>query len=90
VYRTLRLLDEKGLVSRVACQDACARFDAVTARHHHFACSRCGALIDVYSEELNALRVPAGLRAVGVVDSTHVELRGVCAACLAGRAQRKR
>ncbi|OGV67498.1 MAG: hypothetical protein A3K19_08755 [Lentisphaerae bacterium RIFOXYB12_FULL_65_16] len=85
VYRTLRLLDDKGIVCRVACQDACARFDAATERHPHFSCVKCGALLDVCSDELNALPVPASATALGTVTSVHVVFQGVCVACRNGR-----
>ena len=89
VYRTLRLLEEKGVVSRVACLDSRTRFDAVTERHHHFTCVKCGAIQDLYSEALNAVSVPAEATAMGTVNSVHVELRGVCAACRAAAAEPK-
>ena len=82
VYRTLRMFADLGLATRVACLDACTRFDAVTTRHHHFTCERCGGIQDVESEPLNAVPVPAEAAALGCVHSVHVELRGLCAACL--------
>lgn len=81
VYRTLRLFAEKGLAARVACQDARTRFDAVTERHHHFTCERCGRIQDLHSAALNAVSAPPEAAALGVASSIHVEVRGVCAAC---------
>ena len=40
VYRTLRLLEEKGVIARVGSMRDRTRFDANTDRHHHFVCSR--------------------------------------------------
>jgi Fur family peroxide stress response transcriptional regulator len=39
VYRTLRLLEKKGLISRVGSLGERTRFDANIDRHHHFVCT---------------------------------------------------
>jgi len=88
VYRTLRLLEERGIISRVGYHGESARFDANTDRHHHFICTKCGFVGDVYDEDLNDLRAPKGVGTMGRVDSVHVELRGVCRNCQLGRSDR--
>ena len=85
VYRTLRLLERRGLISRVGSLGERTRFDADTKRHHHFVCTECGSIGDIYNEEWNNLRVPSDVMNMGKVNSVHVELRGLCKAC-----QRKR
>jgi Fur family peroxide stress response transcriptional regulator len=85
VYRTLRLLEKKGLISRVGSLSEKTRFDANTDRHHHFVCTECGFMGDIYNEEWNDFRAPSDVMAMGKVNSVHVELRGLCKAC-----QRKR
>jgi Fur family peroxide stress response transcriptional regulator len=85
VYRTLRLLEKKGLISRVGSLGEKTRFDANIDRHHHFVCTECGFMGDFYSEEWNDFRAPSDVMAMGKVNSVHVELRGLCKAC-----QRKR
>lgn len=85
VYRTLRLLEKKGLIARVGSLRERTRFDADTDRHHHFVCTECGFIGDIYSEEWNDVRAPSDVRTLGTVNSIHVEVRGLCKAC-----QRKR
>jgi Fur family peroxide stress response transcriptional regulator len=85
VYRTLRLLEKKGLISRVGFLGEKTRFDANTARHHHFVCTGCGFIGDIYHEEWNEVRPPQDVRMMGTVNSVHVELRGLCSACLRRR-----
>jgi Fur family peroxide stress response transcriptional regulator len=85
VYRTLRLFEKEGLISRVGSISERTRFDANIDRHHHFVCTECGFIGDVYNEEWNAVRAPGDVMAMGKVNSVHVELRGLCRAC-----QRKR
>ena len=81
VYRTLRLLEKKGVISRVGSLSERTRFDANTDRHHHFICTECGFVGDVYNKEWDAFPTPGDVRAMGRVDSVHVEMRGLCKAC---------
>jgi Fur family peroxide stress response transcriptional regulator len=81
VYRTLRLLEEKKIVSRVGSLGERTRFDANTDRHHHFICKHCGYIGDFYNEELNDVSIPNDVEAMGTVISVHVELRGICKTC---------
>jgi Fur family peroxide stress response transcriptional regulator len=81
VYRTLRLLEKKGLILRVGSHGEKTRFDANTDRHHHFVCAGCGYMEDIYNEEWNNIRAPSDVGAMGIVNSIHVELRGLCKAC---------
>ena len=87
VYRTLRLMEEKGTILRVVSLGDRTRFDANTEQHHHFVCRECGAVKDFDSEGLNDLRAPPEAAALGTVESFQVELRGICVPC---RAKRRR
>ncbi len=49
VYRNLTVLEEAGLVQRVASSDDWARFELaedLTGHHHHQICTRCGEVRD--------------------------------------------
>ena len=81
VYRTLRMLEEKGVISRVPATTDRARFDANMDRHHHFVCERCGKIADFTSAALDGIAAPPEVRALGQVDSVHIELRGRCRKC---------
>jgi Fur family peroxide stress response transcriptional regulator len=82
VYRTLRLFEEEGIVSRVGLVGARARYDANVREHPHFVCRRCGAMCDVALLKLGGLESSPALEQVGQVDTVSIELRGVCRACL--------
>jgi len=80
VYRTLGALTGLGLVGRVDAGGP-ARFDANTARHHHFVCTRCGLVRDVEDAALDAWgRVPV-VALPGTVESIEVQFKGVCRQC---------
>jgi len=81
VYRTLRLLEKKGIISRVGAPGERARFDANSTQHHHFICTKCGFIGDFYNEELNGFSTPSDVAAMGKVNSIHVELMGICKKC---------
>lgn len=84
VYRTMWMLHDLGLVRTVGPERHSVRFDANLEQHHHYVCVRCGLVRDFASADLNALRVPDAVTALGSVTDAHVEVRGVCAKCLAG------
>ncbi len=81
VYRTLTVLGRLGLVKRVTATPGPMRYDANTAHHHHFVCTRCGLVRDVDDEGLDAVRAPHSTASLGSVESIEVQLRGVCIDC---------
>lgn len=81
VYRTLWWLTRLGLVATLGPAQDRARFDANLARHHHFVCVRCGLTRDFTSEALNMLALPEEVAAIGSIERTQVEVKGVCRAC---------
>lgn len=81
VYRTLRIFEQKGIISRVSAAGESMRFDGNTKRHHHFICVECGKVRDFYSDDFNNLIAPTEVAKLGHVGSVHVEIRGVCRTC---------
>lgn len=84
VYRTLRLLERKDLVSTVGTLHERVLFDPNTDPHHHLICTRCGDVRDFYSDELDAYEPPEEVRHWGAIESMQAELRGTCSQCLRG------
>jgi Fur family peroxide stress response transcriptional regulator len=81
VYRALWLLSDVGLITAFGPSSGRTRFDANLSRHHHFVCLRCGLTRDFYSDAFDEIRVPQSLKAIGRVETTHVEARGLCREC---------
>lgn len=81
VYRTLRLLEEKEIITRVGLLQERDRFDANRRRHQHFVCSECGLIRDFYSETFTQLQTPPEVAKMGLVDNVYIELRGRCKQC---------
>ena len=86
-YRALWLLSDLGLVNTLGAPHERTRFDANLSPHHHFVCSKCGLTRDFYSDELNDLRPPDSAKAFGRIETTYVEVRGICRACTAKKSR---
>ena len=84
VYRTLGLLEKKGVISRINSLRDRSRFDANADPHNHFICRTCGTVKDVHGKGLRGLHVPPEAAALGTVEHIQIELRGICTSCRAG------
>jgi Fur family peroxide stress response transcriptional regulator len=81
VYRTLRMLEEKGVIARVGSITDRARFDANNEQHHHFVCTECGLVRDLHDGISTGLTPPTEASQIGSVDCVYVEFRGRCSKC---------
>ena len=81
IYRTLWMLNAVGLITTVGPPREKVRFDADVTPHHHFVCSRCGAVYDINCPELGPVEAPNHIEGVGQVQSVRLELRGLCRQC---------
>jgi Fur family transcriptional regulator, peroxide stress response regulator len=81
VYNVLETLAERSLVRKVHLDSGSTRYCANNAKHGHFTCTGCGAVMDVPllpGAELEKLHhLPRGY----TVTQQEVSLHGVCAAC---------
>ncbi len=82
VYRALRLLNDLGLVGTLGPRQEAVRFDANLTHHHHFICVRCGLARDFESTALDNIPIPDAAKQFGRVETTHVDIRGICKQCL--------
>lgn len=81
VYRTVSTLVEHGLIDRVTSTSGAARYDGNPFPHHHFVCTRCGAIYDIEGPgalPASGSPVPPEL---GDVETVQVEYRGICTTC---------
>lgn len=83
VYRTLWWLKELGLIKTLGSSRERTRFDANLNHHHHFVCIMCGLTQDFYSDQLDKLTLPESVQSIGLVETTQVEVKGVCLKCAA-------
>jgi Fe2+ or Zn2+ uptake regulation protein len=84
VYRTLRWLEEEGLVSARVFNDELRqeRFDPVAPiEHYHFLCMHCKKVIEFNTLLVNAIKAQFELHSGAMVETGSVVLYGVCADC---------
>ena len=81
VYRALLLLERLNLLFRVDAPGDRARFDGNMKKHYHFVCRSCGLVKDVDCDEFGPFEPSSELAGLGVVESVHVQLRGLCPNC---------
>jgi Fur family ferric uptake transcriptional regulator/Fur family peroxide stress response transcriptional regulator len=86
VYATLELLEELGLVRRLASTTGSAVYDPRTDAHHHLVCRRCGRIADVDGPLDDGAVMRAARRAGFAPDDAQLVVRGLCAACRAAAA----
>ena len=86
VYRTLALLDELGLVSRVHSQQDCHAYAAAGADRHHLLCNGCHRLVEFPCQGLDELVAAVEARTGYRVTQHLLELSGLCPACQAAGA----
>ncbi|MCS6952095.1 MAG: Fur family transcriptional regulator [Bryobacterales bacterium] len=80
VYKALHALAEAGLIREVRVGCGAVRFEANTARHHHFVCERCGRMEDLDWFDIPRLpeKAAAGRRKLLGYE---LILHGLCAHC---------
>ena len=83
VYRTLGWLKELGLIKTLGPPRERTRFDANLSHHHHFMCVQCGLTRDFYSDKFDQLSLPETVQSIGYVETTQVEVKGICLKCAA-------
>ncbi len=82
VYRTLATYDELGVVKTLHLMGERAVFDANLAKHHHFVCTRCKKIEDVYWPDFDSTKLPGKFKSLGLIQSRHLEFHGLCPHCL--------
>lgn len=84
VYATLELMEEIGLVRRLATDSGTAIFDPRTDDHHHAICRRCGRVVDLDAPADHDALLAAARGAGFSPERSQVVVQGVCARCTPG------
>jgi Fe2+ or Zn2+ uptake regulation protein len=83
VYATLEVLEECGLVRRIAAGRDRALYDAGDPNHHHMVCRRCGLVQDLEAPATLSPALSAAASSGFVADGAEVVVRGLCSDCAA-------
>ena len=79
IYRNLATLEEMSLIFRVDNQLECARFDADKTPHHHFICTKCGEVYDIFDNIININDYQTNF---GTIKNVNIQFCGICNNCL--------
>lgn len=82
VYRNVQQLAAADVINRLERASDVIRYDANPTAHHHFVCTACGRVEDIYLDRVTYRidRQRTAFRADSVT-SCDVQLRGRCARC---------
>jgi Fe2+ or Zn2+ uptake regulation protein len=85
VYRTLRLLRQKGLVHEFSGGASPSRFEGALREHEHIRCVHCGLVADVDLPEAGRIRARVADRTGFRVGRYPLLFHGLCAECASDR-----
>lgn len=85
VYRTVQLLEDLGVVSKLDLNDGCYRYELVhedeNHHHHHLICSDCGKVIEVQGDLLEVLEHEIESKYNFKIKNHSVKFYGICNEC---------
>ena len=85
VYRTINLLCDLGVITKLDFQEKLYRYelsDAFAQHHHHLICKQCGSVANVFEHCLPAGVEEQILKQQGFIVESHIlEFYGVCRQC---------
>ena len=80
VYRNLRFLVDQGDALSLKLGDGREHFDGHVEPHYHFICSQCGAVEDIFMDELNICE-QASKHCSGEIHGHRTYFYGLCNNC---------
>ena len=81
VYRILETFVRIGLVVKISSQQAKARFDADTSRHHHICCVQCGQVSDLIDSDFDLPELPERCPSGFQLYDYAITFTGLCPRC---------
>ena len=85
VYRTILLLEELGVISRLDLNDGCSRYEIIhsneTHRHHHLICNTCNKVSEVQTDLLEELEADIEKQYKFKILDHSVKFYGICDEC---------
>lgn len=82
VYNSLRYLKDAGHIAEINFGNGASRFDALTSRHDHAICTKCGKLVDMEIELPAEVVNFAAEFSKFKLESIELTLRGLCPECV--------
>lgn len=83
IYRTLRVLQDGGIVAERHFEGGATRFELVGEHHDHLICTSCGKIVEFEDEAIELEQQRVAARYGFELRSHRHELYGVCVDCRA-------
>ena len=81
VYKTLEMLANNQLISKVTHLHDIVRYDFNKDIHHHLVCIKCKKITDIENEKLNNLPIPENIDKNFKILNYQVQFDGICKEC---------
>lgn len=85
VYRTVQLMEEIGIVSKLNLNDGCNRYEIIheyeNHQHHHLVCTNCERVIEVEDDLLEVLEHKIEEKYNFKIKNHSVKFYGICSNC---------
>ncbi|MEA3474867.1 MAG: transcriptional repressor [Candidatus Cloacimonadota bacterium] len=83
VYRTLELLEESGMVSKIQMQNGKHLYEHIFGHQHHdhLICQKCGKMIEFHSEGIEELQRKVSLENNFKMTGHCLKIYGICSDC---------
>ncbi|GAA0722120.1 Fur family transcriptional regulator [Clostridium malenominatum] len=85
VYRTVLLLEEMGIITKLDLNDGCSRYELVNEdeshHHHHLICTNCGKVIEVEGDLLESLENNIEFKYRFQIKDHSLKFYGLCSEC---------
>ena len=85
VYRTLQLLEEVGIISKINFDDGCNRYELANPgkqhSHHHLICMSCDKVIEVQEDLLDSIEKEISEKNNFIIMDHNLKFYGYCSEC---------
>lgn len=83
VYRNMEQMVESNLLKHLDLGGTSMRYDTNLEKHHHFVCTKCGVVSDVYLDKVNySLDETRSHLGKAQINSLDLHLQGICGECV--------
>ena len=82
VYRNLSLLSELGEIQKLSNFGGADHFDVCVTPHCHFMCQKCGAVLDLETEDINSFAEKSVKDFPGKILECDIRFFGICPNCV--------
>ena len=81
VYKTMEMLADNDLISKVTPLHDIVRYDFNKDLHHHLVCVKCKKISDIKNKSLNNLPIPKNIEKGFKILNYQVQFDGICKEC---------